>query len=356
MKTKLLIEQHFHGAFGVNFNTASVDDVLFLSKEILKYGIGGIFPTLVTDSVENINRAVAVIKEAAARQSKDMAKILGIHLEGIFINEKKKGIHNPSHFMTPTVENYKLIEDDFIKIVTLAPELSKNISRPLRDTKGTAELCEACDPVCRVLRVEVLNEQSEFSTSGEGLSLIDYLRANGIKVQAGHCVGGDLTGCTGTTHTFNAMEGISHRGKSTALSALINDDLYSEVIADGVHVSDDALKLFFKCKPVDKVLLVSDCLPCTRYTLAPCGRGQGEGLYKFTFADSEIFYDGKRAASKDGTLAGSTTLLPDIIKRLYSVGMFNPQFIVNPYNYHNIDDIEGSIEWDDEWNIIKINR
>ena len=310
MRTKLLIEQHFHGAFGVNFNTATVDEVLFLSKEILKYGIGGIFPTLVTDSVENIKSAVAVIREAASKQTTGMAKILGIHLEGIFINEKKKGIHNPAHFMTPTVENYKLIEDDFIKIVTLAPELN--------------------------------------------VDLVEYLKEKGVKVQAGHCVGGDLTGCTGTTHTFNAMEEISHRGKSTALSALINDDLYSEVIADGVHVSADALKLFFKCKPADKVLLVSDRLPCTKYTLAPCGRGQGEGLYKFMFADSEIFYDGKRAASTDGTLAGSTTLLPDIIKRLHSVGMFNPQFIENPYNYHNIDDIEGSIEWDDEWNILQI--
>lgn len=320
MRTKLLIEQHFHGAFGVNFNTATVDDILFLSKEILKYGIGGIFPTLVTDSVENINRAVAVIKEAAARQSKDMAKILGIHLEGIFINEKKKGIHNPVHFLAPTVENYKLLEDDFIKIVTLAPELN--------------------------------------------VDLIEYLKENGIKVQAGHCVGGDLTGCTGTTHTFNAMEGISHRGKSTALSALINDDLYSEVIADGVHVSDDALKLFFKCKPADKVILVSDCLPCTAYSPLPLGEGRistrgtsvrnsGEGIWAFDFADSEIFYDGERAASKDGTLAGSTTLLPDIINRLHSVGMFNPQFIENPYNYHNID-IEGSVEWDDDWNILQI--
>ena len=320
MRTKLLIEQHFHGAFGVNFNTATVDGILFLSKEILKYGIGGIFPTLVTDSVENINRAVAVIKEAAARQSKDMAKILGIHLEGIFINEKKKGIHNPVHFLAPTVENYKLLEDDFIKIVTLAPELN--------------------------------------------VDLIEYLKENGIKVQAGHCVGGDLTGCTGTTHTFNAMEGISHRGKSTALSALINDDLYSEVIADGVHVSDDALKLFFKCKPADKVILVSDCLPCTAYSPLPLGEGRistrgtsvrnsGEGIWAFDFADSEIFYDGERAASKDGTLAGSTTLLPDIINRLHSVGMFNPQFIENPYNYHNID-IEGSVEWDDDWNILQI--
>lgn len=299
MKTNLLIEQHFHGCFGVDFNKASVGDVLCVSKEILKYGIGGIFPTLVTDSVENVNRAVSVIKEAASKQSDDMAKILGIHLEGIFINEKKKGIHNPAHFLTPSVENYKLLEDDFIKIVTLAPELNDD--------------------------------------------LIDYLDTRGVKVQAGHCVGGDLTGCSGTTHTFNAMEGISHRGKSTALSALINDDIYSEIIADGVHVSDDALRLFFKCKPADKVILVSDCLPCTH-----------SNLKEFVFADEKVYYDGKQATSKEGTLAGSTTLLPEIIHRLASIGLFKPQYIENPYIYHNIEPF-GEIEWDEAWNIVKIN-
>ena len=65
MQTKLIIEQHFHGCFGIDFNKASVDDILYLSKEILKYGIGGIFPTLVTDNVKNIKNATAVIKEAA---------------------------------------------------------------------------------------------------------------------------------------------------------------------------------------------------------------------------------------------------------------------------------------------------
>lgn len=90
MQTKLIIEQHFHGCFGIDFNKASVDDVLYLSKEILKYGIGGIFPTLVTDSVANIKKATAVIKEASQKQTSDMAKILGIHLEGIFINPEKK--------------------------------------------------------------------------------------------------------------------------------------------------------------------------------------------------------------------------------------------------------------------------
>lgn len=299
MKTKLLIEQHFHGAFGVDFNMAGVDDVLYLSKEILKYGIGGIFPTLVTDSIENTKRAIAIIKEACTKQTPNMAKILGVHLEGIFINEKKKGIHNPAHFMKPTVENYRLIEDDFIKIVTLAPEL-----------------CE-----------------------DTGSGLIDYLNSKGVKVQAGHCVGGDLTGCSGVTHTFNAMEGISHRGKSTALSALIDDNIYTEVIADGVHVSDEALKLLFKCKPADKVLLVSDSLPCTY-----------SNLKEIMFADSLVFYDGQKAVSKDGTIAGSTRLLPEIIKRLHFAGLFNPQFIENPYHYHSIE-LEGSIEWDNDWNI-----
>lgn len=298
MKTKLLIEQHFHGCFGIDFNTATVDDVLFLSKEILKYGIGGIFPTIVTDSVENTKHAISVIKEAANRQTSDMAKIFGIHLEGIFLNPEKKGIHNPEHFLEPTVENYKLIEDDFIKIVTLAPEFDDG--------------------------------------------LINYLNQKGIKVQAGHCTGGDLTGCTGVTHLFNAMSGITHRGSSTALSALINDDIYTEIIADGIHVSDDALKLVFKTK--DKVILISDCLPCTK-----------SDLKEFTFADEKVYYDGTKATSKDGTLAGSTALLPDIIKRLAKQNLFNPEYINNPYKYHNIN-LDGYVEWDEEWNIINYEK
>ena len=298
MKTKLLIEQHFHGCFGIDFNTATVDDVLFLSKEILKYGIGGIFPTIVTDSVENTRKAISVIKEASTRQTPDMAKILGIHLEGIFLNPEKKGIHNPEHFLEPTVENYKLIEDDFIKIVTLAPEFDDG--------------------------------------------LINYLNQKGIKVQAGHCTGGYLTGCTGVTHLFNAMSGITHRGSSTALSALINDDIYTEIIADGIHVSDDALKLVFKTK--DKVILISDCLPCTK-----------SDLKEFTFADEKVYYDGTKATSKDGTLAGSTALLPDIIKRLAKQNLFNPEYINNPYKYHNIN-LDGYVEWDEEWNIINYEK
>lgn len=300
MKTKLLIEQHFHGCFGIDFNKASVDDVLYLSKEILKYGIGGIFPTIVTDNVENTKRAISIIKEASKRQTSDMAKILGIHLEGIFLNPEKKGIHNPAHFLKLTPENYKLIEDDFIKIITLAPELDEG--------------------------------------------LLDYLSDKNIKIQAGHCTGGDLAKCTGATHLFNAMSGITHRGSSTTLSALINDNIYTEIIADGIHVSDDALKLVFKTKPQDKILLISDSLPITK-----------SNLKEMIFADEKVYYDGIKATSKEGTIAGSTTLIPDIIKRLAKINLFNPEYINNPYNYHNID-IEGFIEWDNDWNIIRIQK
>lgn len=314
MQTKLIIEQHFHGCFGIDFNKATVEDVLYLSKEIVKYGIGGIFPTLVTDSVENIKRATAVIKEAASRQTAGMAKILGIHLEGIFINPEKKGIHNPVHFMLPTIENYKLVEDDFIKIVTLAPELVPGAN----SKKGE-----------------------------ESNSLISYLCSKNVKVQAGHCVGGDLTGCTGATHLFNAMSGVAHRGETTALSALVEDEIYTEIIGDGIHVSDKALELVFKAKPIDKVLLISDSLPIT------CS-----DLKEMVFADEKVYYNGVKATSKEGTIAGSTTMIPKIIKRLKNVGLVDEkqisQLIQNTYDYHNID-LKGYIEWDKNCDIITVH-
>ena len=294
MKTPLLIEQHFHGAFGVDFNKAGVDEIIELALKLRQIGIGGFFPTLVTDSLENIKRQVGVIKEA----SKSCEEILGIHLEGIFINPLKKGIHNQEHFLPLTVENYKKIEDEFIKIVTLAPELD--------------------------------------------LGLIKYLRSNGVKVQAGHCVGwGDVDGAT---HTFNAMSAVTHRGVSTALSTLINDNIYAEIIADGIHVSDEALRLFFRSKPQDKVILISDALPITYSELS-----------ETVFADSKVYYDREKATSCDGTIAGSTKLLPEIIKLLASKGLFREEYILNTYRYHDLEP-RGEIEWDEEFNIIKISK
>lgn len=276
MDKELILEQHIHGAFGVDFNNCSEGDLLWVAEKLCEHNIAAFFPTLVTDSVSNINRQISIIKSAAQK----CHRILGIHLEGIFINPEKKGIHNPEHFMGLTVENYKLIEDDFIKIVTLAPELDEG--------------------------------------------LIEYLHSKGIKVQAGHCVGWGQV--DGVTHTFNAMSGINHRKSSTALSALISDEVYTEIIADGIHVSDDILKLLFKSKPSDKIILISDALPITN-----------SELREAIFADSKIFYDGKKATSADGTIAGSTMLLDKIIKRLKKLNLYNPIYAENSWKYHNLN-------------------
>lgn len=300
MKTNLLVEQHFHGCYGIDFNLATVDEMLDVSAQIIKEGIGYIFPTLVTDTVENINRQVKVIQQAAERQTSDMAKICGVHLEGVFLNPQKKCIHDANLFLKPTVENLKKVENDFIKIITLAPELAEP-------------------------------------------EAIDYLKTRGVKVQAGHCIGGNLSGCNATTHTFNGMKGVVHRGESTALSALINDDIYTEVIADGVHVSDEALKLLFKVKPMNKVILVSDCLSCTH-----------SNIKEFDFAGSKIYFDGHEATSKEGTIAGSTKLLPDIVKILGNKDLFNKQYIANSYDYHSLSS-RGEVEWDEDYNIVKVN-
>ncbi len=297
MKTLPVIEQHFHGAYGVDFNKAGVDEILELSEKLREIGIAGFFPTIVTDTIENTKRQIGIIKKAAEK----CEGILGVHLEGIFLNPKKKGIHNTAHFLPLTVDNYKKLEDDFIKIVTLAPELDEG--------------------------------------------LISYLKNKGVKVQAGHCVGwaeGDKKP-DGVTHMYNAMSGVSHKENSTALSALLDDSVYTEIIADGVHVNDDALKLLFKTKPEDKILLISDALPITH-----------SSQKKMVFADSEIFYDGKDARSAAGTLAGSTSLIPDIIKILGRKGLFNPKYIENVYTYHDIEP-KGELIWDEDYNLVKIS-
>lgn len=299
-KTELIIENHFHGAFGIDFNFAAADEILECAKKLLKRGIGGFFPTFVTDTVENIKKQTQVIKAAKSRQTEDMADILGIHLEGIFMNPKKCGIQDESLFLTPNIENYKLIEDDFIKIVTVAPELDEG--------------------------------------------LIDYLKSKNVKVQAGHCIGGDLKGVNGATHLFNAMSGVNHREKSTALSALIDDNIYTEVIMDLVHLNKDILELIIKSKPENKILPVSDCLPISY-----------SDKTQMNFCNKPVYYDGVKITSAEGTLAGSALLLDDILRKLYKNGIDGFKYIKNLYEYHGLE-INGYVYWRNNDEIVAIEK
>ena len=273
-----IIEQHIHGGFGVNFNTCDVDGILYFLKNIKKYGVSKVYPTLHTDDYDILNRQIKIIIEAS--KIKTDVKIMGIHLEGPFINPKKAGVHNPEIIKKPNLNDYKKIvngvDESFIKIVTLAPELDENYE------------------------------------------LTDYLIKNGVTVSAGHTLATDLSRVNQVTHLFNAMGGISHKEISTATEALINDNIYTEVIADGNHINKDVLKLIFKTKPLDKIILISDALPIAH------SKNKTE-----MFMGQETFLHGECAKTKDGTLAGCAIFVFVIIKKLVKENMLDIETAFN---------------------------
>lgn len=263
LKNIYLIDNHTHGAFGINFNYATYDETKFLLKELYKRNIRGICPTLVGESDEKIQQQLKLfknIKDEQLKNIKDETLILGVHLEGSFLSPNKAGIQDKKVFKTPNVENFLQLCSDFssiVKIVTIAPE----------EDKG----------------------------------LIDYLNKNNIITQAGHSIGSNIKNCIGTTHHFNAMNPIHHRTPTITLEGLIKDEIYIELIADLIHCSNDILRLALKTKPKGKIILISDSLPSANY-------------------DNDIIFCNKKINKfgKDefGTLAGSNKTLDSIAKNL----------------------------------------
>ncbi|MBQ8476330.1 hypothetical protein IJ531_04635 [bacterium] len=284
MEKLFLIDNHTHGAFGINFNYADYNEMKFVLEELFKRGIIAICPTLVGESDENIKRQLKLFKKIKEEQLLNPKKecfIIGAHLEGSFLNPERPGIQDINTFKTPDIENFKNLAgeyEDIIKIVTIAPELD--------------------------------------------LGLIDYLNSKNIIPQAGHTKGCDIKNSKGVTHLFNTMPQIHHRNPSIALSALIKDDIYTEIIADLVHLSNDILKLIFKTKPLDKILLISDSLPCAH------------SESDIIFCNKQINKEGRDI---QGTLAGSNKTLDEICLNLIDKNILNYDEIEKTAFYNQID-------------------
>lgn len=294
--TQGLVEQHIHGAFGIDFMTCSVQELLFAADMLARCGVTAFFPTIMTDDTDKIKDRIAIVKDAMKKQRSDkkhsyvlnQAQITGVHLEGPFINSEKAGIHEKKYILPLDVSLYKKIEDEIIKIVTTAPEL---------DETGT---------------------------------FIDYLIAGNVKVSVGHSTASDLTKAHQVTHLYNAMGGFSHRGTSTTVSALVNDEIYAEIIADSMHVSDDVLKITFRQKPIEKILLISDALPLAH-----------SDKKEHIFAGQKIYNKDGILVNEEGTIAGSSSLLCDIVKNLADKNILGLKDAVcaassNQLKYHNI--------------------
>ena len=283
-----LVEQHIHGAFGYDFMTCTSDELYECSNLLLECGVSSFFPTIMTEDINVIKDRIQLVKSVMNKQQKDAAQIAGVHLEGPFINPEKHGIHEVKYILPLEKQYFEQIDDDIIKIVTLAPELSLDGN------------------------------------------FIQYLHSNGIKISAGHTMTHDLSMVDQVTHLYNAMGAFSHREPSAVVRAL-SDNIYTEIIADSMHVSDEVLKLTFKLKPIDKILLISDALPLAHSSKPEC-----------IFAGQTIYNKDGKLLNKEGVFAGSSKLLCDIVKNLADKNILSIENALqaasfNQLNYHKLN-------------------
>ena len=237
MKT---IDIHIHGIGGVDTRTNNVDDVLAIAEMHGSRGVTEIIPTLYSAPIPEMRAQMATVRMAMEIQKAGFtiqdagrgennhppATILGVHLEGPFLNPVKCGALDAPSFSEPG--EYALTEllegfEDIVKIITVAPEI-----------KGA-------------------------------IGLIKKVSGMGIVVSMGHsdatyaeAENGFHAGARGITHIFNAMRGIHHREPGIAGFGLLNRDIYIEIIADPYHLHPKTLELVFTIKNRDRILLVSD--------------------------------------------------------------------------------------------------
>lgn len=312
------IDVHIHGAGGADTMDATSEALHTMAIHLPQEGTTSFLATTMTQSKEKI---VQALRNAAqyVEQSNDGAEseVLGLHLEGPFINPGKKGAQPLEHIVEPNIELFKEWQKEagnHIKLVTVAPEMPN------------------------------------------GLEFIKYLSENGVTASIGHTDSTFLqvkhavdAGATQVTHLYNGMRGLHHREPGTAGAALLFDELKVELISDGIHISPEMIQLAMNAKGTDGALLITDsmrakCLKNGRYELG------GQPV---------IVADG-RASLEDGTLAGSTLKMIDSVRNMLQFTSLTLQEViklasVNPAKQVRVFDRKGSIEVGKDADIVILN-
>ncbi len=300
------IDQHIHGAGGYDAMDGSIDALSQIANTVKKEGTTSFLATTMTQSKQNINKALNAVNDYILNDSGDGAGLLGVHLEGPFISAKHKGAQPLEYIQVPSVETFDAYNKESgnnIKIVSLAPE-----------EEGSMEL-------------------------------IKHLNKNGIIASIGHssCKYQDVAnalenGASNVTHTFNAQTALHHREIGVVGSALLLDELYTEVICDTIHVSVPALQLLVKCKPLDKLILITDAMRA---------KGLSDGVSEL--GGQTVYVKNGEARLSDGTLAGSVLKMNLAIKNMVEkVGVSLTQAVdyatINSAKQLKIDSEVGSIK------------
>lgn len=270
------IDTHIHGFGGFGTDDCSTDSILKMSELLAQYGVSAFNPTIYPAEEETMLKTIKAVSAAIGKEKG--ARIMGLHLEGPFISPLKLGVQKPETVKAvdiPFMEKLWQAADGHIVNMTVAPEL-----------KGMRELALYCLKKGIVLQAGHTDAKYENMTEG---------------MQAG---------ILHSTHLFNAMSRLNHRNPNAAGAVLIHPEMACEIIADGVHVHPDLIKLLQRDKPLDKIVLITDALKPTEQKNGPF-LANGEEV---------VFDEGCWHRKVDGVIAGSALTMIKGVKNLNSFG------------------------------------
>ena len=282
------IDTHIHGIGGFGTDDMSAESILKMSEILPQYGVTAFIPTLYSAPKDKLFKAMISIQKAMGHEKG--AKILGMHLEGPFISPERLGVQTPDSISPVDLEFMKEIialgQGNIINM-TLAPEL-----------KGMRELALMCIDQGIILQAGHTNATYQ--------QMVEAMQARIMHV----------------THLFNAMSRMHHRDPGVVGAVFIHPELSCEIIADGVHINPDIVKFLFRCKPIDKVVLVTDSLKPTKQ--------KAKHLYA---NNEEVYLDKCFLRKSDNVIAGSALTMIEGVKNLISFGL-SPEQAVQTASYN----------------------
>lgn len=266
-----LVDVHTHGIKGGDFNEADENMIGKMRRAYAKNGTTSVMATLASYPLTRIYNSIYAINQHRIDESYDKANIIGIHMEGRYLNPEMKGAHALELLALPNLNELQSL--CYIMVpspmhFSIAPELEggKEFIMKARELGAT---------------VGIAHTKATYEECEEAVSL----------------------GACSFTHTFNAMTPIHHRMPGAAICSLTNDTVYTELICDGEHVHPAMVRLAYKTKPHDKLVLITDSMQATDHV---------DGYYGV--AGSGVIVKNGRATKDDGTLAGSTLTMFKALK------------------------------------------
>ncbi|MCY1144194.1 N-acetylglucosamine-6-phosphate deacetylase [Actinoplanes sp. Pm04-4] len=267
------VDLHMHGGGGAQITTDDPDEIRRAVAFHRRHGTTRTLASLVTD---RLDRMVAAVRTIATLIDAGEPGIAGIHLEGPFLNPAKRGSHHSEFLLPPDPDALRRLLDagrGHIRVVTLAPELP-----------GGMELLD--------------------QVVGAG-AIVAVGHTEATYVQARDAFDG---GARLATHLFNAMRQFHHRDPGPAGAALANPAVTCEIINDGVHVHDDAVRIAVDAAGPDRIAFITDATPAA---------GMTDGRY--FLGPVPVIADGGDVRLTDGTLAGSTLTMDAAVRHAIQV-------------------------------------